>query len=442
VTTATAPGPHRDGGDLVRRLFEFLDSSPTAYQAAAEATRRLDSAGFRKLDEREAWSLERGAGYYLMRNDSTVVAFTVGTDPVESSGFRIVTAHTDSPSFKVKRGSESAKNGLLRMSVEVYGGPIYSTWLDRELSIAGIVTLAGPDGLRRRLYASAAPTAIIPNAAIHLNREMNKGFAYNPQDHLKPVIAGLTGDHPKLEEWVGKELGVEADSILDYDLYLADRTPASYVGFDRGLIASGRLDNLAMCSAALEALVSSAPTAHTRLAVLFDNEEVGSRTWQGADGALLRDVLERVVIADGAAERESLFRALARSVMLSGDAAHGVHPSYADKHDEHFTPTLNGGPVIKISAGQRYTTVAHTAALFELECRERAVPVQRIIARSDNASGSTVGPVVSSRLGVPSLDIGHPILAMHSLRETGGAKDHPFVVEALRGFYESSREWR
>lgn len=423
--------------------MQFLDASPTAYQATHQASRLFEASGFKRLDERESWNLESGTGYFVIRNQTTIIAFRTGTDSVESAGLRIVTAHTDSPAFKLKPRSESNKNGAVRLSVEVYGGPIYHTWVDRPLAVAGSISVVVDGSPVRRIYAGPSPVAIIPNAALHLNREMNKGFAYNPQDHLKPVFIGKTeaeGFH--LIEHLSRELGVEAEAIVDFDLFLCDRAPALRIGLTGDLLVSGRLDNLAMCHAAAAALCSSAGVKHTQLAVLFDNEEVGSRTYQGANSSFLRDVIERVTLATGSGSPDAVHRALASSAMVSGDAAHAVHPSYADKHDEHYQPVLNGGPVIKISAGQRYTTTAHTAGVFERICDDRSVAVQRIISRADMPSGGTVGPVVSSRLGIPSLDIGHPIWAMHSIRETGGAFDHGPMINAMTGFFESEADFR
>ena len=428
--------------EATQNLMRYLDASPTAFQATANARELFSNSGFTELDERESWRLEAGHGYYLVRNGSTIVAFRTGTRSPESYGFRIATAHTDSPSLKIKPGSEAVKEGALRMSVEVYGGPIYHTWVDRELALAGCVTLNIDGRTVKRLFTSNQPVAIIPNAAIHVNREINKGFAYNPQEHLKAVFSSTTEvDPPALSDFLADNLDVEPGDVLDYDIYLHDPTASAIAGLHGDLLVSGRLDNLAMCHAVIESLLRAEAAAHTQLAVLFDSEEIGSKTYQGANGSHLRDVIERITISIGDNEADSVFRTLAHSAMVSGDAAHGIHPSYAEKHDEHFKPSLNGGPVIKISAGQRYTSTAITAAVFEQICKSLSVPVQRIIARSDIPSGGTVGPEVSSRLGIPSLDIGHPIWAMHSVRETGGTSDHGYMIEAVKGFFDSDLDW-
>ena len=429
--------------DLVLSLREFLDKSPTAFQAADSARGILDEAGYNELEESEQWDLEPARRYLLVRNDTTVVAFT--TPPVAAAGFRIATAHTDSPGLKIKPLSESVKNGSLRITAEVYGGPIYHTWLDRELTLAGSVVTRTENGLKRRLFAGSEPLAIIPSPAIHLNRDVNKGFEFNPQDHLRAVFTARDTDEDAdgmfVRRYVGGRIGVAPDDVVDYDLYLCDLAKAAIVGRNGDMIVSGRLDNLAMCHAALTAQISAKSSAFGTLAVLFDSEEIGSRTYQGAASSLLRDCVERIVIGLGG-NREDCYRALSRSAMISGDAAHGVHPNFTDKHDEHYMPKLNGGPVIKANAGQRYTTTAFSASIYEEICRERKVPVQRIVSRSDKPSGGTVGPIVSSQLGIPSLDVGHPIWGMHSIRETGGVSDHNWVVDSLAGFFESEVSWR
>ncbi len=442
-----------ESDDTVRSLLEYLDRSPSAFHAAFRAASLLEQAGFGVLDEAEPWRLEPGARYVFTRNMSTLVAIRIGLSPVREAGFRIITAHTDSPAMKIKPGTESVSAGTLRMTVEVYGGPIYHTWVDRELCVAGAVVVERDGRLQRRLFEERDPLGIIPSVAIHLNRDVNKGFPHNPQDHLKVVLSASVEDDDKsassdggfMRNYLSSKLDVAASEIVDFDLYLSDCSAAAVIGREGEMIVSGRLDNLAMCHAAVAAIERAGARAHTQIVVLFDGEEIGSRTFHGAASSLLRDVVERVVASATASvggSCEDVHRALARSAMVSGDAAHAVHPSYEDKHDEHYRPRLNGGPVIKIDAGRRYTTTSYSAALFAAVCAEKDVRLQRIISRSDASPGSTVGPIVSTSLGIPAVDIGHPVWAMHSIRETGGAKDHPMVVSALTGFLESELSWR
>lgn len=424
--------------DRIQELLDFIAACPTAFQCAEELGTRFAQAGYRRLAEDEAWKLNAGESYFVERNDSALVAFRLGTESPAESGFRIVGTHTDSPALKIKLEGENTSGGCVRITTEVYGGPILATWLDRPLSIAGRVLLDTPSGLASRRVDLREPITIIPNLALHYNREVNKGFEYNTQQHLPAIISGTggTGAGQVLRTHLGDKLGVLPQSILQGDLFLYDPGPGVRLGVNGEFLNAPRIDNLAMCHALSEAMLSLPPTASAAVGVFTDNEEVGSRTPQGADSSFISDILQRIsLIVDG--EADAAFRARARSAMISADAAHGVHPNFADRHDPQYAPLLNGGPCIKAGAGFRYATTARTAAEFERLCRSNGIPVQTIINRSDIPSGSTIGPMSSAHLGIAGLDVGNPILAMHSIRETAGTKDHALMIRALEFFLQN-----
>ena len=419
-------------------LLQYLNASPTAFHAAHEAARRLAAAGFSELDERSSWRLEEGGRYFLTRQDSSVVAFRVGRGSPVENGVRIATAHTDSPGLRIKVDTENYRNGGLRTSVEIYGGPIMATWFDRELSIAGRVLVGKGADMSAHLFNHAEPCAVIPNLAIHLNRQVNKGVELNAQTEMRAILSVSCPEKEAagyLRRLLARELESDPEEVREYDLFLYPSEASRIVGDNQDMYMSGRIDNLGMCHAVLAALLETRGDA-TAFGVLFDSEEIGSMTWQGAHSSFLRDVLQRVLLR-GRSDSESFFRALASSYLVSGDAAHAVHPNYTDKHDESFTPELNKGPVVKINAGQRYTTTAESSSRFLHMCRSVGIPVQRFIGRSDMPSGGTVGPITSSSLGIPSVDVGNPIWGMHSARETGGVEDQEHMVAALRAYYDN-----
>lgn len=416
----------------IDHLLEFLGESVTAFHAAAAIVRRLEAAGFRSIDESKELDVEPGSGYYIRRGDASVVAFRMGRKPPSETGFAIAGAHTDSPSLRVKYPATDETEGYRTLPIEIYGGPIVGTWLDRSLGLAGRVVYRGEDGRpATTLIASGRPVGTIPNAAIHLNREVNKGFEYNQQDHLKVIVGSDAVEPAKL---IAELAGVAADTVIDADLYFYDVQSPERFGTDGEFFTAGRIDNLAGCFTVLEGLLSAAPSDHCQLACLFDNEEVGSRTAHGADSGFLTTVMDRLVLATGGG-LEQTFTARARSFLVSNDGAHAVHPNYASKHDPSFKPSLNGGPVIKISGGRRYTSDAVSSARFAALCDAADVPYQRFYNRSDMRSGSTIGPIASSRAEILSVDVGVPMLAMHSIRETGGSKDADYLATALRRFY-------
>lgn len=422
-------------------LLRFIDRSPTPFHAIVETIRMLEEKGFHRLDEKTSWQVEADQGYYLERHGTSIVAFRLGTAPMSEAGCRIAAAHSDSPTLRIKPESESVKHDVSRVAVEVYGHPIVSSWLDRELSIAGLVVCEGEEVKRRYLFDSRRPVAVIPNLALHLNRDINKGFEYNKQDHLQAILSSAPSETPGtidvLRSFLASELDVALESIRDFDLFFFDSTPGRKIGITDDLIVSSRLDNLAMAHAIIEAIRNTESREVTVLAAVFDNEEVGSRTHRGADSSLLSTTISRLVGALGGGPEE-YYRCLARSMAISADAAHGIHPNYPAKHDESYLPQLNGGPVIKMNAGYRYATTADTSAYFESLCRSSSIPVQKFIGRSDLPSGSTIGPITSAKLGVPTVDVGNPILAMHSIRETGGIHDHSYMIDALGAHFSAA----
>jgi len=425
---------------IVSRLLEYLDDSPSPFHAAKEAARQLEEAGFAPIDEAAApASLAPGARAYVLRGGS-VVAFRVGSEPVAEAGFRIVTAHTDSPSLRVKPQPLVRDQGYVRLGVEPYGGLIVATWTDRDLGMAGRVVIRTEEGLDQGLVDFRQPLCRIPNLAIHLNRKVNEeGLKLNEQTHL-PAVFALAGDDEKDDPFrrlLAEEVDCDPDALLAWDLCLYDLAPATLAGAHQEFISSSRLDNLASCHAGLEALVGqkadALPTS-TAVLALFDHEEIGSRTSRGAQSSLLEAVLRRVVEQGENRAAGGLDRALANSWMISVDMAHAVHPAHKDKHDPEHMPHLNKGPVIKQNVNARYTTESESAALFLWLCEQVEAPCQWFVNRSDLACGSTVGPMVAANLGLRSVDVGNPMLAMHSVREMAGSEDHPHMARVLGAF--------
>ncbi len=421
---------------LTDDLLDFINNSPTAFHASENIAAALERKGYVRLHEEERWELSAGGRYYVMRNDSAVIALALGTAAVAEQGFRIIGAHTDSPLMKVKHEAETISGNYARVPVEVYGGPIINTWLDRELSIAGRVMLREDGRIVSKNVRINKPVAVIPNLAIHMNRDVNKGVELNKQNHLPAVIAADAKDAKKdiLKSLICDETGFPMENIVDADLFLFDAAPGLYTGAHGELITAGRLDDLAMCHAILQALPGKKALAQPCIGVFYDNEEIGSTTRQGADSSFLADLMLRVNSALGG-DIQDMQMANARSFMISGDMAHALHPNFADKHDPSYAPRINRGPVIKLNANFRYATTADTAAAFEALCLKAGVPFQRMTNRSDIPSGSTIGPVSSSLLGIRTVDVGNPMWAMHSIRETCGLHDHWYMTEVFKTFF-------
>jgi len=442
---------------LVKRLSDFLDASPTAFHAVDNIAAALLAAGAERLDEKAEWKLEPGATYFVVRSGTALIAFRPGLKAPAEEGFALAGAHTDSPGLKLRYGKSMIDGGMERVPVEIYGGPIVSTWLDRPLSLAGRVAVKNSSGsLDLRLVNFGRPVGIIPNLAIHLNRDINKGFEYNAQDNLPVLLsaaqpsaaasapsdaASLSGglQPGALGKMLGAELGVDPAQILSADLFFVESARTAVFGPDNELINGYRLDDLSGCHAVLEAFLSTPPAGHGQFALFFDNEEIGSRSIQGADSSFLRDMLARVSALQHTGT-EDFYRAIAKSFSISIDVAQAYHPSYASKFDERFSPCLNGGPAVKLNANMRYATDAEAEGRFRLICEEAGVPCQKYLSRADMSPGSTIGPLSSAHCGIKTLDIGAPLLSMHSIRETGGTLDHGYMVAALaRHFAKGGR---
>ena len=420
-------------------LCTFLDSSPVNFLAVDTVRRRLDAEGFERLDLREAWEISHGGRYYVTKNDSAIFAFTVGDSDPED-GFRIIAAHSDSPGFRIKPNCEMLCDGnIVKLNTEVYGGPILYTWFDRPLSIAGRVILRGQDPLRplTRLVRFDRPLLTIPHLAIHFNRSVNDGNPLSKQKDMLPVIGRVdqAGDEKGLvRRLVAEELNVDKEMIIDYDLSLYDTTPACTTGLNDEFITSGRIDDLSMVHAAMTALLESDTEGAIKVMAIFDNEETGSGTKQGAASPVLHNILKRICTSLGWTE-EAFLISIASSFMVSADNAHAVHPNYAEKQDPTNHPVLGGGPVIKINANCKYMTDADSAAVFSSICEEAGVPCQYFVNHSDVAGGSTLGNILTSQLDLRGVDMGAGVWAMHSVRETASTADHVSIIRAFRTFY-------
>lgn len=442
-------------------LVAFLNASPTAFHAVAESARQLRAAGFQELSERQPWSIVRGGLYYFTRGGSTVVAFAVGACAAAGGGFMVIGAHTDSPCPKLKPVSATSKSGFQSVGVEPYGGGIWATWFDRDLGVAGRVLVRQPDGsLRPCLVNVTRPVLRIPSLAIHLNREVNSdGFKVNAQTHLPPVLAttvkaelltpkkaeGASAEarhHPLLLQLFAEQLGCAAEDICDFDAQLCDVQPATLGGACDEFVFSGRLDNLASCYTSLQAFIAAstngslAQESAVRMLAHFDHEEVGSASAHGAASPVMIDAVRRVAAAMAGGEEGAVERALRASFLVSADMAHGVHPNYADKHEPCHAPRFHGGLVVKHNSNQRYATDSVTAFLFRELGRAAGVPVQEFVVRSDLACGSTIGPIISANTGMRCVDVGAPMLSMHSVREMCSADDVGHAIKHFTAVYE------
>ncbi|MCB1631180.1 MAG: M18 family aminopeptidase [Pseudomonadales bacterium] len=418
---------------FTRELLAFLAASPTPFHAVQNLAAILVAQGFEELLETAHWNCRADGRYFLRRNGSSLIAFAKGRVPAVEAGIRLIGAHTDSPCLKPKPCPELRRSGFLQFGVEVYGGALLNTWFDRDLSLAGRVSYATAAGVRHALIDFRAPLAVVPSLAIHLDREVNKGRAINPQTHLPPVLALAASEVRDYEALLLDRLHEEhpqcgAVRVLDCDLSFYDTQPPRLVGLHEEFLCGARLDNLLSCFAAVRALAACSGEFDA-IAVCNDHEEVGSVSMAGAQGPMLPAMLARLY-----PQREDRERALARSLLVSADNAHGVHPNFADKHDGNHGPLLNAGPVIKVNASQRYATSSETAAVFRWLCAQEGVAVQSFVVRSDMACGSTIGPLTAANVGVRAVDVGVPMLAMHSAREFAGAHDLHALTRVLRRF--------
>ena len=426
---------------MIKRLMNFLDASPVNFLAVKNIAEELEKAGFRHVDPRMPLGcIKAGDKLYVTKNDSSIYAFHIGTLPLAEAGFRMICAHCDSPTFRIKPNAEMlCEGGMVKLNTEVYGGPIMSTWFDRPLTLAGRVIVKGNDMLSPKtlLMHVKRPLLQISNLAIHFNRQVNDGVKLSKQKDVLPLLGMVTDELERgnmLTNIICSELNINKEDILDFDLYLADSTPACTFGVHDELISSGRLDDLSMCFAGLEALLAAPLTDTTKVLAIFDNEETGSQTKQGAGSPFLASMLKRIAMAQGGSE-EAYWQAVERAFMISADNAHAWHPNYPEKFDPTNHPVLGGGPVIKFNAAQKYASDAVSAAVFAEICREAGVPCQRFVNHSDVAGGSTLGNILASSIPLRGVDMGNAILAMHSCRETGSVADHCYCVAAFTRFF-------
>lgn len=430
---------------MINRLLKFLDASPVNFLAARNIACELEQNGYRRLDPQQPLSeLKAGDKVYVTKNDSSVYAFHLGRKPLAETGFHMICAHSDSPTFRVKPHAEmTGEGGLVRLNTEVYGGPILSTWFDRPLTLAGRVIVRGKDAMspETMLMHVRRPLLQISNLAIHFNRQVNDGVKLSKQKDMLPLL-GLLNDELEqgnllmnvIVEELSKQRPVSHEDILDFDLYLADTQPACTFGVHDEFISSGRLDDLSMCFAGLEALIAAPESDTTQVLAIFDNEETGSQTKQGAGSPFLASMLMRIARQQSGTE-EAYWQAVERAFMISADNAHAFHPNYAEKYDPTNHPMLGGGPAIKFNASQKYASDAVSAAIFAEICRKAGVPCQRFVNHSDVAGGSTLGNILASTVPLRGVDMGNAILGMHSCRETGSVADHAYCVRAFTEFY-------
>lgn len=431
---------------MIKRLLSFLDASPVNFLAVKNLTDELQQHGYRRIDTTEALgTVKAGDKFFVTKNDSSIYAFQIGRKPLAETGFHMICAHCDSPTFRIKPHAEiDCEGGIVKLNTEVYGGPIMSTWFDRPLTLAGRVIVKSKDVMTPTtlLLHVKRPLLQISNLAIHFNRQVNDGVKLSRQKDVLPILGIINDELEKgnllmniiLEE-LNKQQTVAREDILDFDLYLADATPACTFGAHNELISSGRLDDLSMCFAGLEALLASQPTDTTQLLAIFDNEETGSQTKQGAGSPFLSYMLKRIALAQGGTE-EAYYQAVERAFMISADNAHAWHPNYSEKYDPTNHPMLGGGPVIKFNAAQKYASDAYSASVFAGLCKKAGVPCQRFVNHSDVAGGSTLGNILASSIPLRGVDMGNAILAMHSCRETGSTADHEFCVKVFTQFYQ------
>ena len=419
--------------DILKDLMDFLDSSVTMFHAINECEKVLQRSGFTYLPENGKWNINKGK-YYTKRNSSSLIAFDIAEGDYR---FQISAAHSDSPTFKLKDRPVIEANGYLKLNVEGYGGMINATWLDKPLTLAGRVMVNTDKGIETRLLHIDRDLLIIPNVPIHFNREINKGFAFNNQVDMLPILSAGNLKEADFDNILAKELDIEAEAILAKDLYLVNRQKAAIIGFDNEFISSGRLDDLECVYTSLRGFVEAENKNHINVFAVFDNEEVGSVTKQGAMSTFLASTLDRVNTALGKS-KEEYYRAIAKSILISCDNAHAVHPNHPELFDVKNRPVLNQGIAIKESANQKYTTDAFSRAILKKILEKKNIPYQTFANRSDIAGGSTLGNLSNTVVSMNAVDIGLPQLAMHSAYETAGAKDVGYAFETLKAFFEAN----
>jgi aspartyl aminopeptidase len=423
-------------------LIDFLKNSPSPFHVVDNTANILKNNGFERLDIKENWMIESNKKYFITKNDSALIAFKTGDKNKISDGFKIIGAHTDSPAIKIKPQPEfKGEENYLKLNTEVYGGPILNTWFDRPLTIAGRVSILEDETLKNVNINFEDPLMIIPNLAIHLNRKVNDGQKIDKQKDLIPIMKVLEENEDVenyLVDLISKKVNVKSSEIMDFDLYLRDTEDPIILGSNKEFLNSGLIDDLGMAHAGLQALLNN-KTAGFKLLVLFDNEEIGSNTGEGADSPLLSNLLERIVYGMNK-NRADFLQMVENTFMVSADMAHAVHPNHSKKHDPTNKPVINKGPVVKISSNRRYTTDSYTGGYIKKLCKENNIPFQNFVNNSNERGGSTIGPINLRHLGVRSVDIGNPVLSMHSIRELYGLKDHELMIKLLTAFFNESQE--
>jgi aspartyl aminopeptidase len=426
--------------DQARNLLNFIDASPSPWHAVSTIESRLFDHGFTRLDERQLWQLKPGAAYFVSRKGGSLIAFRMGVEPISVTGFKLVGAHTDSPGLRLKPKSAIATDGVARLAVEVYGGPILATFTDRDLSLAGRVNVRCAGGFDTHLVRFDQVLARLPNLAIHMNREVNdQGLKLHKQNEL-PLIFGFSKDSETAAQdflqLLADQLQLEPGDILNWEMNVYDTQKGCFWGANQEFIADSQLDNLASCHAGITALLAAHAPKATAICALFDHEEVGSESATGAGGSFIADVLSRIANSQALSEEMKL-AAYAQSFLISADMAHAYHPNFPNAYEPGHKVMVNGGPVIKINANQRYSSDADTTARFMLLCEKAGVPYQQYSHRTDLGCGSTIGPIVAANLGIASVDVGCPMWAMHSLRESAGVLDHYAMIKVLTAAFES-----
>ena len=427
---------------MIKRLLSFLDASPVNFLAVKNISKELEKNGFRRMNPQEPLGkIEAGEKFFVTKNDSSIYAFQIGKKPLADAGFHMICAHCDSPTFRIKPNAEMlCEGGIVKLNTEVYGGPIMSTWFDRPLTFAGRVIVKGESAMNPQtlLLHIQRPLLQISNLAIHFNRQVNDGVKLSKQKDVLPILGIINDELEKgnlLMNVITDELNIQKEDVLDFDLYLADATPACTFGVHDEFISSGRLDDLSMCWAGVEAMIACDANDTTQVLAIFDNEETGSQTKQGAGSPFLSYMLQRIALAQSHTE-EAYYQAVERAFMISADNAHAWHPNYSEKFDPTNHPKLGSGPVIKFNAAQKYASDAVSAAIFANICDAAGVPCQRFVNHSDVAGGSTLGNILASSIPLKGVDMGNAILAMHSCRETGSVIDHEYCVKAFTKFYQ------
>lgn len=423
-----------------QELINYINSATSPYQVVEEGINKLREAGFIELDFSKPWQLKPGVGYYVMPYATSLFAFSVGDDFESGSSIRIAAAHTDHPGIRIKPRAEMISNSYCKLNVEVYGGPILNTWMDRPLSIAGRVALRSKDPFNPTLKTLdiKKPILTIPNLAIHINKDVNKGVELNKQTDIIPLFSMVKDDIEEEKfflKYLAKELNVEVTEILDYDMYIYNQEEGGIIGANEDFISCPRLDNLTSVWALLKAVIGGKRKAGINLIALYDNEEIGSRTKQGADSMLLNILLEKIYDGLNVKRKESLYEAIADSLLISVDVAHGIHPNRPEKYDPTNNTKLNDGVVFKIDSNQKYTFDTQAVAIMQQICEVGEIKYQKFVNRSDMPGGGTLGPIISSWLPMKTVDLGAPILAMHSSRELMGTKDQAYLEKLVLDFF-------